>query len=368
MQYYFIILFSITQLISQDIIGEGLSEQNLINYLVNNYKTSNTIGYNDARNAMYGDIDNNNGIVKGIYSQVSVNNVPECFSSPSQCDYVRDFINSNGTLNCEHVWPQSLYEGSEPMKSDMHHLRPCKSNVNSSRGNSPFSEVANSQVDHWYWLNYDVQNTPSQNIDEYSESASGAFEPREDKKGDIARTMFYFYTMYSDVADQSFFQIQKEILYQWHQEDPINTLEIQRTEKIADYQDYPNPFILDETLIYRCYFYEDIYGCQDQNACNYNADANIGDNSCEYAEENYNCNGDCLNDEDNNGICDEFEEGITGDVNQDDTINVLDIIYMMNYILNLVDFNQEEIELSDMNDDGGVNILDIVLLIEEIIS
>jgi len=63
-----------------------------------------------------------------------------------------------------------------------------------------------------------------------------------------------------------------------------------------------------------------------------------------------------------------IEEGITGDVNQDDTINILDIIYMMNYVLNLVDFSQEEITLSDINGDGGVNILDIVLLIEEIIS
>ena len=359
MKYYFIILFSISQLISQEIIGEGLSEQNLINYLVNNYKTSNVLSYNGARDVMYGYIDNDNGSVKCIYTEFSVDNVPTNNPRP---------IVHDGGLNCEHLWPQSMGASSSPMKSDIHHLRPCKSNVNSSRGNSPFSEVADSQVNHWYWLNYDVQNTPSQNIDEYSESASGAFEPREDMKGDIARAMFYFYTMYSDVADPEFFQIQKEILYQWHQEDPINTLEIQRTEKIADYQDYPNPFILDETLIYRCYFYEDVYGCQDQNACNYNADANIDNNSCDYAEENYNCNGDCLNDEDNDGICDELEETITGDVNQDDIINILDVIYMMNYILNLVDFNQEEIALSDMNGDGGINILDIVLLIEEIIS
>tara|TARA_B110000495_G_scaffold127204_1_gene110649 strand:+ start:2107 stop:3186 length:1080 start_codon:yes stop_codon:yes gene_type:complete len=359
MRYYFIILFSITQLFSQDIIGEGLSEQTLINYLVNNYKTSNVMSYANARDVLYGEVDKMNGQVKGVYTNYAV-------TLPNGVD-PSTHLYENG-IDCEHVWPQSMGASGSPMKSDMHHLRPCKSNVNSSRGNSPFSEVANSQVNHWYWLNYDVQNTPSQNIDEYSKSASGAFEPREDMKGDIARAMFYFYTMYSDVADQSFYQVQKDILYQWHQEDPINILEIQRTEKIADYQDYPNPFILDETLIYRCYFYEDIYGCQDQEACNYNSDANMSDNSCEYSEENYNCNGDCLNDEDNDGICDELEEGITGDVNQDDTINILDIIYMMNYVLNLVDFSQEEITLSDINGDGGVNILDIVLLIEEIIS
>ena len=40
----------------------------------------------------------------------------------------------------------------------------------------------------------------------------------------------------------------------------------------------------------------------------------------------------------------------------------------MNYILNLSDLNNQQIELADMNQDQGINILDIVLLIGEIIS
>ena len=50
------------------------------------------------------------------------------------------------------------------------------------------------------------------------------------------------------VADDTFFELQKDILYQWHQADPVNDSEINRTWHIADYQDYPNPFILDDTL------------------------------------------------------------------------------------------------------------------------
>ena len=42
-------------------------------------------------------------------------------------------------------------------------------------------------------------NTPTNNIDEYSESEINTnldfFEPREDRKGDISRTIFYFYTI-----------------------------------------------------------------------------------------------------------------------------------------------------------------------------
>ena len=93
--------------------------------------------------------------------------------------------------------------------------------------------------------------------------------------------MFYFYTMYSNVADDEFFDEQKDILYQWHLDDSIEQSEVTRTMEIANYQDYPNPFILDQTLVQRCYF---------------------------------------------------ELEFILGDVNQDTIINVLDIIVIMNYI------------------------------------
>ena len=50
-----------------------------------------------------------------------------------------------------------------------------------------------------------------------------------------------------------------------------------------------------------------IYGCTDIVACNYDASATSNDNSCEYAEDNYNCDGLCINDTDSDGICDEEE-------------------------------------------------------------
>ena len=293
---------------NQEIIGEGLSGQELIDYVIDNYKTSNVLSYNGARDAMYGYIDNNNGTVECIYTEFSVENVPNINPRP---------IVHDGGLDCEHIWPQSLYEGTQPMKSDLHHLRPCKSNVNGSRGNKPYNESSDNQTQTWYWLDYALNDPPNQNRDKYSESASTLFEPREEVKGDLARTIFYFYTMYSDVANQEFFNLQKEILYDWHQMDEITNHEINRTWDIADYQDYPNPFIIDDTLIQRCYF---------------------------------------------------VEEYIIGDVNQDLIINILDIVLLMNYILDLIELNEQQIELGDLNSDNGINILDIVLLIEEIIS
>ena len=74
----------------------------------------------------------------------------------------------------------------------------------------------------------------------------------------------------------------------------------------------------------------EVAGCTDETACNYNVDATEEDNSCAevyecgvcggtgilegacYCEGNfpefaYDCDGNCLSDEDGDGICDEFE-------------------------------------------------------------
>jgi len=308
---YIFIFFSF--LFSQEDIGIGLVEDSLINYLQDNYTTSNTESYTNARNILYGIIDNNNGYVSCIYTNYS-----------GQIEGNNNFISQlyDQGINCEHLWPQSLGAGNGNAQSDMHHLRPCKDNVNSTRSNKPFSEINDYITDNWYWLEYSSNSIPQNNIDQYSESASSAFEPREDVKGDIARAMFYFYTIYENVANNSFFNEQKDVLYQWHLNDPVINSEIIRTWAIAGYQNnIPNPFILDETLIYRAYFYE----------------------------------------EDNN-------EGTIGDVTQDGLVNVVDIVLIVNYVLNTQPLNDNQIEIADINADGIINIVDIVALVSIIIG
>ena len=56
-----------------------------------------------------------------------------------------------------------------------------------------------------------------------------------------------------------------------------------------------------------------VFGCMDEMACNYNADATDDDGSCTYPEEDYlDCDGNCLNDADGDEVCDELEvEGCT---------------------------------------------------------
>ena len=301
---YIFILFSF--IICQEQIGTGLYQNELITYLQTNYTSNQHLGYNDARDILYSEIDNNNNNVYCIYTNYSVQINPS--EDPSTHMY-------NNGINCEHLWPQSMGASGSPMKSDMHHLRPCKENVNSSRGNKPFNDILDYQTNTWFWLQYSANNIPQNNLDEYSESGSAAFEPREDVKGDVARAMFYFYTIYNDDADAIFFNSQKDILYSWHVSDPPNSSEINRTWEIASYQNnIPNPFILDNSLIFRAYFYE-------------NSDILIGD--------------------------------VTGD----GYLNVVDIVLIVNFILETQNLNDEQIETADTNMDDTINIVDIIYLI-----
>jgi hypothetical protein len=51
----------------------------------------------------------------------------------------------------------------------------------------------------------------------------------------------------------------------------------------------------------------EVGGCTDMVACNYDALATDDDESCEYAQEFYDCDGNCLMDTDEDGVCDELE-------------------------------------------------------------
>ena len=308
-----IILFIFQSLLFNQVIGEGLYLDDLLTYLKNNYTTTNVLSYNAARDILYGDVEAelNDGQVFCIYTNYSIN-LPNGVDPSS-------YLYDNG-MDCEHLWPQSMGASSSPMKSDMHHLRPCRSNVNSSRGNKPYNEINDNATNTWYWLNIQSSNIPSSNINEYSETNSSYFEPREESKGDVARSIFYFYTIYENVANDNFFNTQKDVLYQWHIQDPPTNIEIDRTWAIAAYQNnIPNPFIIDHSLIERAYF---------------------------YTEPEYNL----------------------GDLNLDALINVVDVVLLVNYILGIDTLSNDSIQLADLDSNELINIVDVVTLINIILN
>jgi len=241
-------VFSYSQ--TQTVIGPGLSGQDLFDFVHTNYKTTSTLGYTNARDTMYSVIDiRDDSLLSCVYTGFTI--VVDPSLDPSIDAYQKG-------INCEHSWPQSMGADVEPQKSDMHHLFPCKANVNSSRGNDPYAEIPDSDTDKWFRLDYYQTTIPTEYIDEYAEKENDApqsFEPREDHKGDAARAMFYFYAIYNDDADTNFWNVQKDILLQWHYDDPVDQREYDRSSQIATYQDnIANPFVLDSTLARRTWY------------------------------------------------------------------------------------------------------------------
>ena len=57
-----------------------------------------------------------------------------------------------------------------------------------------------------------------------------------------------------------------------------------------------------------------------------------------------------------------------GDVNMDDSVNVQDIIMIINYILGQTEFNDQQKNLADLNNDGLINIQDIILVVNLILN
>lgn len=249
-------------LIACPIFGQNVIEPckqgtSLITYLHSNYSPSPTLSYDRARDTMYAVIDNDgNNNISCIYTQFSVT------WNPTQDPSSNVYQNGAG-INAEHVYPQSKGAGLNITKRDLHNLRPAQVDVNSARQSSIFAEIDDNDTDRWYRLGQILYSTPTSNINEYSEREiqnGTAWEPREDVKGDIARIVFYFYTMHqseADAADPNYFHDMKSTLLQWHYADPIDAGEVARSAKVAVYQGNENPFVLDSSLVRRAYFLPD---------------------------------------------------------------------------------------------------------------
>lgn len=218
----------------EDLSGEDLKEWLKENYYDDKHTQLGYDGSDGARAMMYNYIDNHDGVVTCVYSGYEVETAyggTTTYPAP---------------INCEHTVPQSFFGQDEPMKSDLHHLFPSYENWNSTRSNYPFDDIDDSSAEKWMYLATSVTEAPSSNIDAYSEYYSSTFEPREDHKGDCARAIFYFFTMYadnssltydiSDVADVN-------DLYQWHLNDPVDDDELARNDAIETFQGDRNPYV-----------------------------------------------------------------------------------------------------------------------------
>ena len=209
------------------------------------------LSYSAARAKMYNYADNYNNSVTCVYSG---------YNTPDPFDFNSSSTTSAANINCEHTIPQSWFSQAARMVSDMHHLYPTYIQWNSNRGNNPFTDIPDASTTIWMRNTTSQGSIPSANIDEYSEATSSVFEPREDHKGNVARTAFYFYTMH-DTQLELIAQNKQNItmlaplatLYAWHLADPVDAHEIERNRRVAASQGNYNPYIEHPELVAPAY-------------------------------------------------------------------------------------------------------------------
>ena len=219
----------------------------LLQALRDNYTPDGVLLFTDARDTLFSRIDARNDSLRCVYTGYTIYLDPN--EDPTQDAFAKG-------INTEHTYPRAFGAGQGAAIADMHNLFPTREDVNAARANLPFQEIPDGQAQTWYYLDQQQSNIPGSNIALYSEYTSSGFEPPEAHKGDVARAMFYFYTIYrqqADAEDPNFFESQRETLCGWHLADPVDDTEYQRSEKIAFYQGTPNPFVLDCTVAQRTY-------------------------------------------------------------------------------------------------------------------
>ncbi|MFH0883480.1 MAG: endonuclease [bacterium] len=221
------------------------------------------LNYSTCRDTLYAVIDNHSKTVEDVYSGYQAVFDPEWMYDPDKLYDPTEYLFSDSIkINAEHTWPKSLFDGNEPLFSDMHHIFPCWERVNGDRANLPFE-----YVDHptkWYYdKNVYTSQPDSADLPLYSRGNSTMFEVRDVQKGNTARAVFYMWAIYQNsvamqynhaAENQSFFDTMKDDLLQWHRGDPPDSLEIARSEMIAYYQGNQNPFVLDSSLVARAFF------------------------------------------------------------------------------------------------------------------
>lgn len=187
-----------------------------------------SIGYGGARKVLMGQLHLKNDAgrysVKDVYCEkvfTGVDNV-----GPGR-------VPSSNLLNTEHTWPQSRFNGSmgkDVQKSDLHHLFPTDSEMNSARSSFKFGDVE---------VPLKALKCPTVKLGTARGSSHEIFEPPVAHKGNVARALFYFSVRYRLPIDPK----EEAFLRAWHRLDPVDASERERNDGIFKIQGNRNPFI-----------------------------------------------------------------------------------------------------------------------------
>lgn len=178
---------------------------------------------------------------------LNTNNVIETYTGWS---VPKNYYGTGSTQwNREHTWSVSHggFSTNRPAGTDLHHLRPCDVTVNSAKNNRDFDNGGTAYVDSSPYGTYNATTG--------CYTSNDTWEPRPVEKGDVARMLFYMAVRYEgtdtsydlemqDVsATTGAFYGKLSTLLQWHYDDPPDSWERRRNERIQERQGNRNPFI-----------------------------------------------------------------------------------------------------------------------------
>jgi endonuclease I len=184
-------------------------------------------------------------------------------------------LNFGNEYNREHTWPQSKGFSSpdnNAPRTDAHHLMISDVGYNGTRGNKYFDNC-NPALDNScnplqtasYDGDGDGNNEGGDTGSTYPGNANwtnnSIFEVWNFRKGDVARAMFYMDIRYEGMGevdstgtsepDLTLVEVpgsgpemgRLSTLLQWHKDDPVDDIELERNEVVFSYQGNRNPFI-----------------------------------------------------------------------------------------------------------------------------
>lgn len=188
--------------------------------------------------------DKDNSVLD-MYSEDPQTKDPYTFSTYGQkCG---NYKKESDCFNREHIFPQSSFNKKYPMRSDFFHVYPTDGYVNYKRSHHPFGEVAKPS-----WVS---KNGSKLGRNTFGGYRGTVFEPIDEFKGDIARSLLYFATRYEDRISSFSFSVLDgskdkvystwflNLLLKWHREDPVSVHEQNRNEAGFRFQGNRNPFI-----------------------------------------------------------------------------------------------------------------------------
>ncbi|MDR3272667.1 MAG: endonuclease [Flavobacteriaceae bacterium] len=163
--------------------------------------------------------------------------------------------------NREHMMPQSTFYSNYPMYSDLFYVIPTDARINQLRSNYPYGISSTSTV----YYNFTNGSKIGQNATPNAPYTGRVYEPIDEFKGDIARSLLYFSVRYegklgtfkydtdtnvtkdrnplNGTEEKAFDDWFIDMLRQWNVSDPVSQREIDRNNEVYAIQKNRNPFI-----------------------------------------------------------------------------------------------------------------------------